>query len=124
MSTVKRSVGRVDGVPVQRLGRRLDFCLESGEPLRGSICGICRGFVFSGSLVWVSGGETLVKAVKGFFRSTQLLLRKRMAKAGPKDKGKGPGKGKRTPGSQKEASKEPEIVPSDDDDSESDAEEL
>ena len=51
-------------------------------------------------------------------------MRKRIARTGSKDKGKGPGKGKRTPGSQKEASKEPEIVPSDDENSDSDAEEL
>ena len=47
-----------------------------------------------------------------------------MARTGSKDKGKGPGKGKKTTGNQKETSKEPENVLSEDDDSDSDAEEL
>ena len=54
----------------------------------------------------------------------QFLSRKRMVRTGSKDKGKGPGRGKRTPGGQKETSKEPENDHSDDDGSDSEAEKL
>ena len=53
-----------------------------------------------------------------------VLSRKRLVRTGSKDNGKGPRKGKRTQGNQKEASKDPEDVPSDDDGSDSDAEKL
>ena len=68
-------------------------------------------------------GETSVEATRRACVHT-VLSRKRMVRTGLKDKGKGPGRGKRTPGSQKETSKDPENNPSNDEGSDSEAEKL
>ena len=47
-----------------------------------------------------------------------------MAKSGPKNKGKGPEKGKKSANSQKEVPRESERIPSDEDDSDTESEEL